>query len=68
MKKIGIFLLMINFLITGCQGEKVTMKLMNEKNPVVKFATSKGDIYIELYEEEAPISAQNFLDYTTDGY
>ena len=68
MKKIGIFLLMINFLITGCQGEKVTMKLMNENNPVVKFATSKGDIYIELYEKEAPISAQNFLDYTTDGY
>lgn len=30
--------------------------------------TNLGDITIELFDEEAPISAQNFLDYAKDGF
>lgn len=30
--------------------------------------TSKGDIEVELFEEEAPISTQNFIAYATEGF
>jgi peptidyl-prolyl cis-trans isomerase A (cyclophilin A) len=35
---------------------------------MVVFSTSLGDIKIELFEEQAPISAANFLRYVDDGY
>ena len=38
------------------------------KNPVVKMATNKGDIRIELDAEKAPITTKNFLDYANEGY
>ena len=41
---------------------------MTPKNPTVLVRTSKGDIKIELYEDKAPISVKNFLDYATEGY
>lgn len=34
----------------------------------VRFSTTFGDIDIELYDEKAPISAQNFRDYVNDGF
>ena len=34
----------------------------------VVFATSKGNITIEVFEQEAPISAKNFLDYVDQGF
>ncbi len=37
-------------------------------NPVVIIKTSKGDIKLELDRENAPISVDNFLAYTQDGY
>lgn len=30
--------------------------------------TSEGDITIELFEDDAPISAKNFMDYATSGF
>ncbi|MFN8626887.1 MAG: peptidylprolyl isomerase [Candidatus Binatia bacterium] len=33
------------------------------KNPMVLISTSMGDIKVELYEDKAPISVKNFLDY-----
>ncbi|MBP1687221.1 MAG: peptidyl-prolyl cis-trans isomerase, cyclophilin type [Deltaproteobacteria bacterium] len=33
------------------------------KNPMVLVSTSMGDIKVELYEDKAPISVKNFLDY-----
>ena len=33
------------------------------KNPMVLISTSMGDIKAELYEDKAPISVKNFLDY-----
>jgi peptidyl-prolyl cis-trans isomerase A (cyclophilin A) len=41
---------------------------MPEKNPLVRFETSHGDFSVEVDEESAPISAQNFLRYVDEGY
>lgn len=35
---------------------------------MIKFETSHGDITIELFEEEAPITSANFLQYVEEGY
>jgi cyclophilin family peptidyl-prolyl cis-trans isomerase len=37
-------------------------------NPVVVMATSLGDITIELFKTEAPVSVQNFLQYVNEGF
>ena len=37
-------------------------------NPVVVMQTSMGDITIELFQDQAPISVENFLQYASDGY
>ncbi|MCY4599419.1 MAG: peptidylprolyl isomerase [Acidobacteria bacterium] len=37
-------------------------------NPVVVMHTSMGDITIELFQDQAPISVENFLQYANDGY
>jgi peptidyl-prolyl cis-trans isomerase A (cyclophilin A) len=38
------------------------------KNPVVVMETDLGNITIELFEKEAPISVKNFLDYVNSGF
>jgi peptidyl-prolyl cis-trans isomerase B (cyclophilin B) len=35
---------------------------------MIKFTTNHGDILIELNEEKAPVSCENFKQYVTDGY
>jgi cyclophilin family peptidyl-prolyl cis-trans isomerase len=35
---------------------------------MVRFETTHGDITIELFEREAPISTENFLKYVDDGF
>ena len=37
-------------------------------NPEVTIHTNHGDIRIELYTKEAPVSVANFLQYANDGY
>lgn len=37
-------------------------------NPVIVMATSMGEITIELFKSEAPVSVQNFLQYVNDGF
>jgi peptidyl-prolyl cis-trans isomerase A (cyclophilin A) len=39
-----------------------------EKNPVVLMETSMGNVKIELFAKEAPISVQNFLGYVKKGF
>ena len=39
-----------------------------KKNPVVTMETSLGNVKIELFEKEAPISVKNFLDYTKSDF
>jgi peptidyl-prolyl cis-trans isomerase A (cyclophilin A) len=38
------------------------------KNPVVLIKTSMGNIKLELFEKEAPISVKNFLAYVNSGF
>ena len=41
----------------------------NEKEiKVITFETTLGPIVIELFEEEAPITSQNFLEYAESGF
>jgi len=39
-----------------------------KKNPVVTMETSLGNVKIELFEKEAPVSVANFLDYMKSGF
>ncbi|MBF0587608.1 MAG: peptidylprolyl isomerase [Magnetococcales bacterium] len=38
------------------------------ENPMVVISTSLGDITVELYEDKAPITVKNFLDYIDEGF
>lgn len=38
------------------------------KNPVVLMETSMGNVKLELFPKEAPLSVRNFLDYVGDGF
>jgi peptidyl-prolyl cis-trans isomerase B (cyclophilin B) len=37
-------------------------------NPKVKLSTSKGELVIELFEKEAPLTVKNFLSYVDSGF
>src|SRR5512147_1363382 len=37
-------------------------------NPKVKLSTSKGELVIELFEKEAPLTVKNFLAYVDSGF
>jgi peptidyl-prolyl cis-trans isomerase A (cyclophilin A) len=54
------------------QGEKKqTKQIQNETkggNPMVMMSTSLGDIKIELYQDKAPITVQNFLSYVNEEF
>ena len=41
---------------------------MSGENPLVLFETSHGDFSVEVDEESAPLSAQNFLRYVDEGF
>lgn len=38
------------------------------QNPIVEVKTSKGDFFIELLADQAPLTVDNFLGYVRDGY
>ncbi|MCY3986912.1 MAG: peptidylprolyl isomerase [Candidatus Dadabacteria bacterium] len=38
------------------------------RKPMVLISTSQGDIKLELYEKEAPITVANFLSYVREGF
>ena len=44
-----------------------TASVMAE-NTLVKIQTSEGDIYLELYNDKAPLSVANFLAYAKEGF
>ncbi len=49
-------------------GMSVTQAQPSAGNPQVTIHTNRGDIRMELYPEQAPISVENFLQYARDGY
>ena len=46
----------------------VASQAVAQGNPVVVMQTSMGDVTIELFQDQAPISVENFLQYASDGY
>mgnify|MGYP000669302295 CR=1 FL=1 len=44
------------------------MYSMSTLATTVQMSTSKGDIYIELYDEKMPNTVKNFLSYVNDGF
>ncbi len=38
------------------------------ENTLIKMETSEGDIYLELYDDKAPMSVANFLAYAKEGF
>lgn len=67
MKALPIISILI--LIVSCSNTGVKMEKDNEnQNIVVVLETSKGNIEIQLFEKEAPISTKNFLDYVNEGF
>ena len=55
--------------LSSCQEETISTSLLDSPdNPVVRMKTSEGDIFIELYQDEAPISVDNFLSYVKSGF
>ncbi len=40
----------------------------NPANPQVTLHTSKGDVRVELFQDKAPLSVENFLQYAQDGF
>lgn len=53
----------------SCDGvTRAGLTLSNDTAPVVAFATSKGCIVAELRGDKAPITVDNFLTYTDEGF
>jgi cyclophilin family peptidyl-prolyl cis-trans isomerase len=40
----------------------------NPANPRVKIQTTAGDVVVELFQTEAPVSTKNFLEYVNSGF
>ncbi len=62
MRRMAAALISLLFISTGVAGAD------SRSENMVKFTTSLGEITIELYPDEAPISVQNFLDYVESGF
>ena len=63
-KKIIIFIIAVILLIIGYG----IVKMSAENNPKVKLETTQGNIVIELYEKEMPITAGNFKKLVSEGF
>ncbi len=63
LKKVLVALTLCILASTVCLAEQPA-----SKNPVIVMETSLGNIKIELFQKEAPISVKNFLDYANSGY
>lgn len=66
MKYLAIFFIPILISLTGietfCREGSI-----NSKNPIVRISTEIGEIEIEIFEKEAPVTAINFLEYIKKG-
>ena len=58
--------LSMSLFVSICFGEET--KSEKSSNPVVVIETTKGNITLELYEDKAPKTVENFLEYVNAGY
>ena len=62
MKQLISFIIVMLFSLSGAIAQQ------EENNPQVTLHTSLGDIRLELYPSQAPITVDNFLQYANDGF
>jgi peptidyl-prolyl cis-trans isomerase B (cyclophilin B) len=55
-------------LASAQQAEPTPTNPFEKELPTVIFHTSHGDIKVELYEDQAPVTVKNFLDYARKGH
>jgi peptidyl-prolyl cis-trans isomerase A (cyclophilin A) len=53
---------------SSSQSEGQSEQVTNPDNPVVVMETSMGNLTIEVYQDKAPVTADNFLKYVKDGF
>lgn len=58
------FFLLVTFTVFSTQG----FSEENLTNTTATIVTNKGDIAIELFDQEAPITVKNFIDYAKEGF
>lgn len=69
MKRLILSLFILLPTLAGAQPAESTPSNPFEKElPTVIIHTSQGDIKVELYEDQAPVTVKNFLDYARRGY
>ena len=68
MKKIGIFLTVVSVLLIGFIAFKLTGNMVGNQGTKVELETSKGDIVIQLYDSQMPITTANFKKLVESGF
>jgi peptidylprolyl isomerase len=68
MRKIGIILIIISVLLIGFIAFKLTGNSIMNQDTKIKLETSKGDIVIQLYDKQMPITAGNFKKLVQQGF
>ena len=56
------------WLASAQQAESTPSNPFEKELPTVVIHTSQGDIKVELYEDQAPVTVKNFLEYARKGY
>jgi len=59
---------LVPWLASAQQAEPTPSNPFEKELPVVVIHTSQGNIKVELYEDQAPVTVKNFLDYAQKGY
>ena len=69
MKKLHLFSLILCLIFSGAVSAKEVAKTNTKgKNSMVTLKTNFGDIKLELFDKEAPVTVKNFLDYVKSGF
>jgi cyclophilin family peptidyl-prolyl cis-trans isomerase len=68
MRSMRVLCLLFTILPAVFQGQILPSQPVDPANPVIVVETSLGDIVIELRQDRAPVSVQNFLAYAKSGH
>lgn len=68
MKKVGIIILIFVLLFAGIITFKMTGDTTENSRTRVELETNMGNIIVELYSKEAPLTTSNFIRYVKEGH
>jgi len=60
--------IIVSLVFLSNTGMSASVASDNRSSPMVKFQTSLGDILIELYPDDAPVTVENFVTYVESGF